>query len=89
MLVKLAAIFFSMILVNNYVPVSYTHLDVYKRQDYRIVHSADAKYVGVVMKQISNGKYITVVVTYLSLIHISDHQSEQCFHVLQPFQGKA
>ena len=32
--------------------------------DYRIVHSADAKYVGVVMKQISNGKYITVVVTY-------------------------
>ena len=26
MLVKLAAIFFSMILVNNYVPVSYTHL---------------------------------------------------------------
>ena len=42
MLVKLAAIFFSMILVNNYVlvkfygicpfPVSYTHLDVYKRQ---------------------------------------------------------
>ena len=29
-----------------------------------IVRSADAKYVGVVMKQISNGKYITVVVTY-------------------------
>ena len=32
--------------------------------DCRIVRSADAKYVGVVMKQISNGKYITVVVTY-------------------------
>ena len=32
--------------------------------DCRIVRSAEAKYVGVVMKQISNGKYITVVVTY-------------------------
>ena len=32
--------------------------------DCRIVRSADAKYVGVVMKQISNGKYITVVMTY-------------------------
>ena len=32
--------------------------------DCQIVRSADAKYVGVVMKQISNGKYITVVVTY-------------------------
>ena len=32
--------------------------------DCRIVRSADAKYVGVVMKQISNGKYITVIVTY-------------------------
>ena len=32
--------------------------------DCRIVRSADAKYVGVVMKQISNGKYITVIVIY-------------------------
>ena len=32
--------------------------------DCRIVRSADAKYVGVVMKQISNGKFITVIVTY-------------------------
>ena len=32
--------------------------------DCRIVRSADAKYVGVVIKQISNGRYITVVVTY-------------------------
>ncbi len=32
--------------------------------DCRIVRSADAKYVGVVMKQISNGEYITVVITY-------------------------
>ena len=32
--------------------------------DCRIVRSADAKYVGVVMKQISNGKYITVVMVY-------------------------
>lgn len=30
----------------------------------RIVRSANAKYVGVVIKQISNGRYITVVVTY-------------------------
>ena len=30
----------------------------------RIVRSAEAKYVGVTIKQISNGKYITVVVTY-------------------------
>ena len=30
----------------------------------RIVRSANAKYVGVVMKQMSNGKYITAVVTY-------------------------
>lgn len=30
----------------------------------RIVRSANAKYVGVVMKQISNGRCITVVVTY-------------------------
>ena len=32
--------------------------------DCRIVRSANAKYVGVVIKQISNGRYITVVVTY-------------------------
>ena len=33
--------------------------------DCRIVRSADAKYVGVVIKKISyNGRYITVVVTY-------------------------
>lgn len=32
--------------------------------DCRIVRSANAKYVGVVMKQISNGRCITVVVTY-------------------------
>ena len=32
--------------------------------DCRIVRSADAKYVGVAIKQISNGKYVTVVVTY-------------------------
>lgn len=30
----------------------------------QIVRNADAKYVGVAIKQISNGKYITVVVTY-------------------------
>ena len=30
----------------------------------RIVRSADAKYVGVAMKQISNGKYITVIMVY-------------------------
>ena len=35
-----------------------------RRSDCRIVSSADAKYVSVVMKQISNGRYITVVVTY-------------------------
>ena len=35
-----------------------------RRSDCRIVRSAKAKYVGVAMKQISNGKYITVVVTY-------------------------
>ena len=35
-----------------------------KYSDCRIVRSADAKYVGVAMKQISNGKYITVVMTY-------------------------
>ena len=41
-----------------------------RRSDYRIVRSADAKYVGVVIKKISNdryilnGRYITVVVTY-------------------------
>ena len=35
-----------------------------RRSDCRIVRSADAKYVGVVIKQISNGRYITVVVTY-------------------------
>lgn len=34
------------------------------RSDCRIVRSAEAKYVGVTIKQISNGKYITVVVTY-------------------------
>ncbi len=35
-----------------------------RRLDRRIVRSANAKYVGVVIKQISNGRYITVVVTY-------------------------
>ena len=35
-----------------------------RRFDRRIVRSANAKYVGVVIKQISNGRYITVVVTY-------------------------
>lgn len=35
-----------------------------RRSDRRIVRSANAKYVGVVIKQISNGRYITVVVTY-------------------------
>ena len=35
-----------------------------RRFDRRIVRGTKAKYVGVVMKQISNGKYITVVVTY-------------------------
>ena len=35
-----------------------------RRPDCRIVRSANAKYVGVVIKQISNGRYITVVVTY-------------------------
>ena len=41
-----------------------------RRSDCRIVRSADAKYVGVVIKKISNdryilnGRYITVVVTY-------------------------
>ena len=35
-----------------------------RRSDCRIVRSANAKYVGVVIKQISNGRYITVVVTY-------------------------
>ena len=36
-----------------------------RRPDRRIVRSADAKYVGVVIKKISyNGRYITVVVTY-------------------------
>ena len=30
----------------------------------RIVRSAKAKYVGVAMKQLSNGKYLAVVVTY-------------------------
>ena len=30
----------------------------------RIVRSAEAKYVGVVIKQISNGEYFTVVMTY-------------------------
>ena len=35
-----------------------------ERLDRRIVRSANAKYVGVVIKQISNGRYITVVVTY-------------------------
>ena len=35
-----------------------------RRFDRRIVRGTKAKYVGVVIKQISNGKYITVVVTY-------------------------
>ncbi len=35
-----------------------------RHSDCRIVRSANAKYVGVVIKQISNGRYITVVVTY-------------------------
>lgn len=35
-----------------------------RRSDRRIVRSANAKYVGVVIKQISNGRYVTVVVTY-------------------------
>ena len=35
-----------------------------RRSDCRIVRSPNAKYVGVVIKQISNGRYITVVVTY-------------------------
>ena len=39
-------------------------LNEIKYSDCRIVRSADAKYVGVVMKQISNGKYITVVMAY-------------------------
>ena len=39
-------------------------LNEIKYSDCRIVRSADAKYVGVAMKQISNGKYITVVMTY-------------------------
>lgn len=30
----------------------------------RIVTYADAAYIGAVMKQISNGKFITVIVTY-------------------------
>ena len=39
-------------------------LNKIKWSDCRIVRSAEAKYVGVAMKQISNGKYITVVMTY-------------------------
>lgn len=39
-------------------------LNEIKYSDCRIVRSADAKYVGVAMKQISNGKYITVVMAY-------------------------
>ena len=39
-------------------------LNEIKYSDCRIVRSADAKYVGVAMKQISNGKYITVVMVY-------------------------
>lgn len=35
-----------------------------RRSDCRIVRSANAKYVGVVIKQISNGKFITAIVTY-------------------------
>ena len=35
-----------------------------RRSDCKIVRSANAKYVGVVIKQISNGKFITVIVTY-------------------------
>ena len=35
-----------------------------RRSDCRIVRSAETKYVGVAIKQISNGKYIAVVMTY-------------------------
>ena len=38
--------------------------DEMNRSDYRIVRSADAVYVGVAMKQLSNGVYIMAVVTY-------------------------